>query len=72
MIALNKEARQAILKAGRNFDGDIILLAQKVLDACGIDEYVVKEDVGYDPYCDDPDCGACNGIGADGHHFQEI
>lgn len=69
MIKLNREAHQSILKAGRNFEGDTVDLARKILLACGIDEDVEKEDVGYDPYCDSPECQSCNGIGADGHHY---
>lgn len=69
MVKLNREARQAILEAGRNFEGDSIDLARKILLACGIDEDVEKEKKSYDPFCDDPDCVSCNGIGADGHVY---
>jgi hypothetical protein len=69
MIKLDKEARQVILKAGRNFEGDTIGLVNEVLRVCGIDEEAERDKPfdEYNNFCDDPDCGACNGIGADGH-----
>lgn len=27
----------------------------------------ISEKEGYNPFCDDPECPSCNGLGADGH-----
>ena len=43
-----------------------------ILLACGKDEDVVKDESDTypgDPFCDDPECSSCNGLGADGHHY---
>lgn len=72
MIKLNKEARQETLQIIKEFnDGEFNLLefVRKVLFICGIDEDVEKQETGYNPFCDDPECLSCNGIGADGHHY---
>lgn len=73
MITLSKEKRQDINQAVKDLgDGasTIYEFTRRVLEACGIEEDVGKEDPEvYDPYCDDPECQSCNGIGADGHHY---
>lgn len=72
MIRLNKEKRQEINRAIEDFNGhniDLYDFVRTVLSACGMEEDGKENPEIYDPFCDDPECGSCNGLGADGHHY---
>jgi len=48
--------------------GDRLASARVVQVICD-DDRTIEVSKTPSPFCDDPDCESCNGIGADGHHY---